>query len=251
MKRFFHLLKLEYDGVFLPQCIIIAVMAVLQMLLFSWRLRRLDTHAPLSHVIDTANIYIVFAIAYVCLLALMAARLIRNYMPSKSIYALFTLPVKRGQVYLAKLASALLASFMLLSAQMVMLMIFSVLMRTRRVCVFGLEATQRGADLYLALLDVSFLRMLFPPDLFSLLFSVFVFFGTVWVTFYVVVCLKSGRKYDAIGVGAFWLVLMLATFPLSDYSRSVNVLKLAAMIVYTIVTGIKGIKLFESAEVVG
>ena len=249
MKRFLVLFKLEYDGVFLPLCIIAAVMSALQLALFGWRLGEAGTHAPLSYAIDTARISIVFAIAYVSMLALMTARFVRNYMPSKSIYALLTLPVKRNWVYMAKLAAALLAGFMLLAAQMVLMMIFSALMGMRNICPMGHEVTRRSADLYLALLDVGFLRMLFPPDLFSLMFSVFVFFGSICVVFYVVVGIKSGRGYNMIGIVVLWLLLMLISFPLSDYSRSNNIMKMIAMIFAVIMAVKHGTKLFVSAEV--
>ena len=251
MKRFLQLLKLEYDGMFLPLGIILGAMAVLQLVLFGWRLRAADAHAPLSYVIDTAGIYIVFAIAFAGILALTAARLIRNFMPSKSIYALLSLPIKRGHVYLAKLAATLLAGFMLLAAQMALLLAFSALMGMRSTDNIGFEVSRRNADLYLSLLDVSFLRMLFPPNLFSLMFSVFGYFGSVCVALYATVGFKAGRRNDTVFIAIFWLALMFFTFPLYGYSGASSLIKLIIMIVVILVACRKGRRLFESGEVAG
>ena len=251
MKQFMMLLKLEYDGMFLPLGVIIAVMAALQLVLFGWRLHEAGNHASLSHVLDLARVSIVFAIAFACILALMGARLIRNYMPSKNIYALLALPIKRGNIYMAKLTATLLAGFMLLAAQMALLLIFSALMEMRETSSVGHEVTRRGADLYLSLLDVSLLRILFPPDLFSLVFSILGFFGTICVALYVAVGLKAGKRLGSIFFAAFWLALMLFTFPLYIYSWGSSVVKLIIMIIITIVAGYKGMKLFESGEVTG
>ena len=251
MKRFLLLLKLEYDGMFLPLSVILTAMTVLQLALFGRRLQRAGATAPLSYVIDIAGIDIVFAIAFICILILMAARLVRNYMPSKSIYALLTLPVSRRHIYLAKLTATFLAGAVLTAAQMALLLIFSMLMGMRSADSTGVEAARRGADLYLSLLDVNFLRMLFPPDLFSFVFSVAGFLGSVCVGLYVAVGLKSGRRYGAVLIGVFWLAIMLFSFPLSDYVQWANIFKLLVMIIIICVAGLKGSKLFESSEVAG
>jgi len=249
MKRFIKLLELEYDGMFFPLGIIIAVMAVLQLTLFGIAMRdNFQTYAPLSYLIDNANISIVFAIAYVCLLVLMGARLVRNYTPSKSIYVLLTLPIKRGHVYLAKLTATLLAGLVLMAAQMLLLLLLSALSGTQGGNAW-LEAPRRNADLYLSLLDVRFLRMIFPPEPFALVFSVFGFFGSICITLYCAVMLKASRKRHAIILAAVWLALMLFTFPLSDNTRGMNIIKLGVMIIIVFATNIKGIKLFESGEV--
>ena len=206
---------------------------------------------PLSYYVD-GSISIIFAVAFICLLALTGARLAMNFTPSKSMYALLTLPVKRGHVFLAKLTSSLLAGFMLLAAQIALLLIFYALVGMRGASTFNeLEIGRRYADLYLSLLDASFLRTLFPPDPFSLAFSLFGFGGTICVTLYTATLVKTGKWFRAMVLAAVWLALLLSIFPLTAYPRYFNLIKLTLMIVIPLITSVRGIKLFETGEVAG
>lgn len=258
MKRFLILFKLEYGRIFAPLLILIAVMAVLQTVLFTWRFTRASGIGSLSFFIESAGVHIVFAFAFMCLLALVATSLAMNYMPSKSMYALLTLPVKRSHVYLSKLSAALIAGFMLISAQMLLLLLFSLFMRIPVTCVPFLrdrftddfELIRRSADLYLSLLDVGFLRILFPPNVFSLMFSIAGLFGSLCVTLYFVTkIISGGNKIEAIIAVAFWLGLLLVTFPLHDGSLGRNVFCLIMMAALSIVSCFEGIKYFVSGEV--
>ena len=249
MKRFTILLKLEYDGVFLPLCVIIALMAILQSSLFGWRLRGARGHEPLAYFIDVGGIPIVFAIAFAGLLGLIAARLVMNFMPSKSIYALLTLPIKRKQIYMAKLLSVALAGFVLLAAQMALILVFHMLLGGQEPESIWLQYPRRNADLYLSLLDSGFLRMVFPPDILSLLFALAGFFGSICVTFYVAVAVKAGCKWHGILAALIWLGLLLFTFPITDSARWVNNFRFLLMIGISVAATVKGIRLFESGEV--
>ena len=244
MKKFLLLLKHEYNGMFLPLCIIIAALAILQIILFSNALRGDYFNAPFSHYVNSARISAVFAIAYAGLLVLMGVRFLRNFAPSKNIYALLTIPVKRGHVYLAELAAALIAGFVLLAAQMAI-----VLLLYMQFWAFGPETGRRGAGLYLALLDVGFLRLLFPPDFLSLLFTFLGFFGSVSVTFFAAVKLKSGGVVSAIILSAVWLVLLLWSFPIGSFGYAGNAIAFALMLAIPVIAAIRGVKLFESGEV--
>ena len=267
MKRFLILLKLEYDSIFIPLCMIITIMASLQLILIGHRLRYIDGHISLALLVDAGNIPIVFAIAFICLLALIAARLAANFTPSKSMYALLTLPIKRRHVYLAKLTASFIAGFMLLAAQMVLLLVFNalagsgrhnesselmwmmVLLRNTPGAV-EFEMARRYGDLYLSLLDSFFLRTLFPPDLFSLAFSLLAFFGSISVMLYTAVIFISGKR-SGVSRAVIWLAFLLLTFPLADYAHTFNLIKLVFLIIITYASVIKGSRLFEKGEVTG
>ncbi|MCL2379138.1 MAG: hypothetical protein FWC77_08450 [Defluviitaleaceae bacterium] len=252
MKRFLILLKLEYDGMFLPLCAIIGLMSVLQLGLFGRRLRATGGHMPLAYLIDVGGIPIAFAIGFICLLALIWVRLTMNYTTSKSMYALLALPVKRGYVYLAKLAASLLGGFMLLAAQMALLMVFNAIAGMRAVSTHDeFEIARRQGDLYLTLLDSNFLRMLFPPDLYSLAFSMFAFAGSISIMLYLAAMSRARKWLYAALLATAWLVLLLVTFPLTDYTWTVNVFKLLLLIIVPFVAGVKGIRLFVNGEVTG
>jgi len=244
VKKFLILLKLEYEGMFLPLCIIVAIMVVLQPILFGSVLRGDYINAPFSHYVNSSRISAAFAIAYGGLLVLMGVRFLRNYTPSKSIYALLTIPVKRRDVYMAKLAAAAIAGFVLLAAQLILILFIFMQFQ-----VFSQNADTRNADLYLSLLDVGFLRLLFPPDLFSLVFTLLGFFGSICVTFYVAVKLKSGGAGFAIILAAGWLALLLLIFPFGNFTWLGNFVALVPMFAVPIGATVRGIKLFESGEV--
>jgi len=250
------LLKLEYNGIFLPMCVIVASMAVLQLALFARRIRDTEGHASLAYLVDIGGIPVVSAIGFVSLLALIAARLVMNYTPSKSIYALLTLPVKRRHVYMAKLASSLLAGFMLLAAQMALLLVFNTIAGMRGASVlrwydYTLEITRRNADFYLSMLDSFFLRTIFPPDLFSLLFSAVMLGGSVCVMLFGAVIVKAGKWPFATLWAVSWLALLFFAFPLTGNSLSFNIVILVALAACSLTTCIKGAILFEKGEVAG
>ena len=244
MKGLFTLFKLEYDGMFLATWVIVGVMAVLQLVMFGWRLARVTGNENLAEIIELSGVHIIFAIGFAGLLGLIGARLAMNYTPSKSMYALLTLPVHRGHIYLAKLAAALFACFVFVVSQMVLLVIFSAWHG-------ALDITRRNADLYLTLLDTSFLRMIFPPHLFSLVFSLLGVGGSACVALYVAVRLRVGQKRYAVIVAALWLAVLLVTFPLINNPLLFNIIFMLCMIVIPWVASIRGVKLFESGEVAG
>lgn len=249
MNRFIALLKLEYDRIFLPLLINISAMAVIQVLLFSLGWQEAQRGVPLSYLISSSGIPIVFAIGFGSLLALIGVSIAKNYMPSKSIYALLTLPIKRSHVYLTKLTAILLAGFVFIAAQMVLLLIFSGITAYASAA-FGaqtsFDAARRQADLYLALLDVRFLRMIFPPDLFSLAFSILGVVGTFCVALYVGVMAAAGKRGFGIEAVAAWVLLLIYTFPISDYSRANNTVTLGLMLWVSLVVTIRGVRLFNS-----
>ena len=78
---------------------------------------------PFSHYVNNSGIGIAFFGAYAGLLMLFSVQFVRNYIPSKNIYALFAMPVRRAYVYLAKLAAAGLAGLTLLVAQLVLILL--------------------------------------------------------------------------------------------------------------------------------
>jgi len=219
-------------------------LTVLQHILSGNALRGDYNNAPFSHFVNSSRISAVFAIAYAGLLVLLGVRFFRNYTPSKSIYALLTLPIKRGDVYISKLVAAAIAGFVLLATQLIVILLIFMQFQ-----IFSQNAGIRNADLYLALLDVGFLRLLFPPDVFSLIFTLLSFFGTVCVTFFIAVKLKSGGAGLTIILAAGWLALLLLTFPLGNFTQLDNFAVFILMVATPIIATIRGIKLFESGEV--
>jgi len=227
-------------------------MALLQGLLFGRSLQDFGNHISLATIINASRINIVFAIAFVSLLAFVALRFIMNYTPSKSIYALLTLPIKRKHVYWAKLVAALLAGVVLLAAQMLLILVFNTITSGQEASVLGeYEIVRRNADLYLTLLDSSFLRMLFPPDIYSLLFTVFGLFGSISVMLYVTVAAKAGKKASAFVSAGVWITALFLIFPLPENTLFFGNLGLTLMVAYLFATCKQGIKLFEKGEVTG
>lgn len=252
MKRYNTLLNLEFNALFLPLCVLTGVMAVIEAILFGMALWYVDVEAPFAYLLDSSGIPIVFALAFAALLMLISLRFAQNYAPSKSIYALLTLPVRREQVYLAKLSASLLAGFCIVAAQLALLLL--ALAAFKNIPVFSwhppvYRGNGKSAMLYLALLDSRFLRMLFPPDVFSLAFSLSVLCGVVCLALSVSAQARSGQTARVVITAAVWLLLVLVTFPLADYKLLQSILKLAALVIFPFSVSIRGMSVFKSGEV--
>jgi hypothetical protein len=252
MKRFMVLLKWEYNGIFLPLCVIAGAMAALQTVLFLWQMRGASYHVPLSYLIINANIPIVFAVAFTSTLAFSGVNLFMNFTPSKSMYALLTLPGKRKRVYQAKLTAGMLAGAVLVAAQMSLVLLFAWMMGpgVLRTLTGGMDVP-RNADLYLALLEVPFLRMLFPPGIFARVVALVGIGGSVCVASYISAAVKAGRRRAPIITAVIWPGLLLFAFPLAEASRRMNIIVLALMAIIVYAVYRMGIKLFETGEVTG
>ena len=254
MKRFTLLLKHEYDILFRPLSITIGVMAVLQLFLFILQLRDVGRSAPLALVIDNSAVMWIFAIAYACLLGSIIASFVMNYTPAKSIYALLTLPIKRTHVYWAKLSSALLAGFVLLAAQMALVLLFSLF--TSRPDTFTDHSSReiipllyRSADLYLSLLTSQSLRILFPPDIVGAVFSVVGYFGTIAMALFVAVQVAAGNKGAAIGVIVSWLALIMLVVQQNLFLTGVNIIALVCMVFTCVLVSKKSANCFTTGRV--
>jgi len=254
MKRFTILLKHEYEILFRPLRITIAVMAALQFIFFLLQLSDFGRSAPLSFLIDNSAIMWTFAIAYVSLLGSIVASFVMNYTPSKSIYALLTLPVKRTHVYWAKLGAALLAGFVLLATQMALALVFSLF--TGRPDTFIDHSTgeiipilYRSADLYLSLLTSDFLRVLLPPDITGAVLSALGYFGTIVITLFVAVQVAAGNRGEAIGVLVGWLTIVTGVAQRNLYWTGTTIIALVGMVTICIIIIKKGAKMFTTGRV--
>jgi|GEM_PF-2219389 len=251
MKKFMTLVKWEYNGVFLPLCVIIGVMGLVQVLLFYRVLQGAARNVPLSYLIQQANVSVLFVVAFAVLMVLIGVRLLFNFMPSKSMYALLTLPGSREDVYLAKLMAMWLALLVLVAAQGLVLMGLGFLAGQEGLRGgFGM-AGRRGADFYLALLEVPFLRMVFPATGFGRALAVVTLGGTVSVVLYVVTAVKSGYVKGPVIAAALWLGLFLILFPFANNPMRMNVFIFVVMVIFTFCVNKFGMKLFDTGEVAG
>ncbi|MCL2187931.1 MAG: hypothetical protein FWB87_04120 [Defluviitaleaceae bacterium] len=252
MKKFLTLTRWEYHGLFMPLLGIIGVMAALQIILFRFALRGAERHMPLSFLLGEANLAIVFALAFIALLGLVGLRLLMNFTPSKSIYALLTLPNERKRVYQSKLAAAVLAACMLIAAQMLLLLVFNAMAGwlAREAAWGGAYINRRNADFYLALLEAPWLRRIFPTTLFSQVRVITALGGSVCVALYMATALKARRVKEAIIVGVLWLaLLLLGTGPFEG--RISGPIFFITMVVMALTVSKMGVHLFETGEIAG
>ena len=251
MKRFYALLGLEFAGLFPPLCALVGVMAALEAVLYGLALWNVEKNVPFTYLIDSSGIAFVFVLAMAVLLTLVALRFAQNYAPSKSIYALLTLPVRRERVYFAKLIASLLAGFCVVAAQLALLLL--ALTAYARIPVIGVYPPQHRSDgknaiLYLALLDSRFLRLLVPPDAFSLAFSLSILCGAVCLTLSVSARVRAGLTVRVVVMAAVWLSLVSFTFPLTDYKLWHSVVKLVLFIIIPFAASVAGARVFRSGE---
>ena len=253
MKQFLTLAKWEYNGMLLPLLGIVGSMAALQFILFRFALRRAEPHVPFSFLLGQANIWIVFALAFVAVLVLVGLRLLMNFTPSKSIYALLTLPGARKRVYQAKLAAAVLAMLVLVAVQLVLLPVLYEIKGWlgQEALSRGFPFTPRGADFYLTLLEDAVLRRFFPPTLFARLVALVAIVGSVCLALYVAVALKARRVKNAVIFTILWLgLLLVGTMPSNDGPFSATFF-FAGMLLSAYTMGRLGVDLFESGEIAG
>lgn len=234
MRRWYTLFHMEYARLFPPLCVIIGLMAALEMVLFGvtsvfWE----NINVPLAFHYDGSGVPFVFFAAFAALTMVMALR----FAPARSLYALFTLPVPRSHVYLAKLAAGLLASLCIIAVQMGLLLVFS-----------AWSPGIRNAALYLALLDSWFLRAFFPPEPFSLAFSLSVWAGMISLVPAASTYGRAGKVHTIIGIMAVWLLLVAFSFPVTQYKLLHSVIKLVLLAAFPIAVSMGGVRLFTSGE---
>lgn len=252
MKRYYTLLNLEFTVLFTPLCVLIGIMAVIETILFGLILWYAENNAPFAYLLDASGVPIVFALTFAALLMLISLRFAQNYTPSKSIYTLLTLPVKREHVYLAKLMASLLAGFCIVAAQLALLLFaFAVY---RHIPVFGWQASGYRSDgksaiLYLSLMNSRFFHLLFPPDVFSFAFSLSVLCGAICLALSASAQTRSGRTAKVVITAAVWLLLVLITFPLTDYKLYQSIIKLIVLVIFPFSVSISGMSVFKSGEV--
>lgn len=251
MKSLYILIKLEYYRLLLPTCTLMAITAFFEIILFEIALEKAGTNTPLAYLIDTSGIPIVFFISFLALLSLTVFCFIQNYTPSKNIYALLSLPVRREYVYYSKLISSFITMLYLTVMQLGLLMIavkvYNHVITNRSSSAY--EAISQNAVLYITLLRSQFLRILFPPDIYSLMFSIFGLIGAVCLTLSVSTHIKAGNIKKAEIFTILWLFLILNTFPLTDYKQFHNNIKLCLLAVFPYYVSLSGIKIFITGEV--
>lgn len=259
MKRFGTLFALEYRGLFPPLCALIGVLCVLENVLFSVTRASNKTSVALGHVLDMSGVPIVFAAVFAAFLGLVAFRFMRGYAPSKSMYALLILPVRRTQVYGAKLAAALLAALTLIAAQIGVLLMLRGLYQAIPYVELPNGAggfrpvfyEARYTSLYLALLESKFLRIFFPPDAYSMIFSVTVLLGLVCMAVSIPALIKVGWIWQSLLLMVSWAFLAIISFPLAGHPLWVSNLLLMFLLWSPILSTFVGSRVFHSGEVAG
>ena len=260
--KFLTLVKQEYNAIFTPLLIIAGMMAVMQLMFIFTAMGGASVHDPLSHVLGEGSLLFFFLLGVAGLAGLIGARMILHFTPSKSMYALLTLPVSRAQVYLAKLMTYWLAALVLIAVQLLLILLFDrmagLLMLDTAIYRTGIEGSantylsgRRGADLYLTILENDFLRIIAPTQLLSILMSITAIGGSVCVVLFVSAAVKARRFISPIISSAIWLGLVVITFPLANSTNGASFVILFFMLVTAVVTTLMGMDLFESGEVTG
>ncbi|MCL2604993.1 MAG: hypothetical protein FWD90_10985 [Defluviitaleaceae bacterium] len=245
MKKFLMLVRWEYSGMFGWLCAIAGGMAALQFILINLRIYDGGVVVPLSQAIRESRASVVFFIAFAVLMGLIAARLFMGFATSKSIYVLLALPGKRKHIYQSKLAAAGVAAGVLVAAQMAVVKAAEI-----RMGLTG-DSLRRGADFYLTLLDIPFLRMIYPATGLTVFAALTVLFGSVCVVLYAATAVKAKRYKGSIIATVLWMGTLLLSFPLHENLRSINTFRLTVMLVIAVAVTKMGMALFESGEVAG
>lgn len=212
MKGFYRLLNYDFGQMSKIMCGISLILIMAQNLLLSSCLKSNSQYKyiPYEKLIDMSGVTFVF---YLCL-ALTAAccvySIVANYIGSKSIYTLMTLPGMRRKVYFSKLTAGAAAFLMLLAAQFISVFIGFKLFSTQivRYDSSGMVAEHPVNGLFLAFIRSDFLRILFPLSPESFISTAAIFISLLCGIYYVILCIQS-KKYINISIAFVNFVAVL------------------------------------------
>ncbi len=167
-------------------------------------------YIPFEKLISISGLPVLFYICLGLVLACCIYGVLANYMGSKSVYTLMTLPQSRGSVFMAKAAADAIGLLMLVAAQFVSIFIgyllFSSSIPSAENGEIVLEKPVNG--LFLAFVRSDFLRILFPLNMESFISTLSILISVLLAVFFIIFCLQSG-KYLNIGFAILNIVLVI------------------------------------------
>jgi len=167
-------------------------------------------YIPFENLISISGVPIVFYICFTMILASCIYSVLSNYIGSKSIYTLMTLPQNRSYIYLSKLFTGITSILMLIAAQFISIFcgyaLFSTSIGTYEDSVLKLEKPVNA--LFLAFIRSDFLRMLFPLNIESLIYTATIFISIICSIYYVIYGIQA-RKYIYVGLALINVILII------------------------------------------
>jgi len=176
-------------------------MTVVQIISFLFTRTKIEFYyCYFEKLLELSGYPFVFFVAFFAVLILNGFSFYQNFIGSKSIYTLMSLPSNRNNIYISKVVSGLVAVLFLMVVQ-----IASVFL-TYRIYLVGQSHLPISNGLFMAFIRTKFLRAIMPFDFISFLLMFICVASFVVAILYVFVCIKSS-KYINMTVGlmiVFW-----------------------------------------------
>jgi len=203
LKRFYYLLNHELRSLYRLTLSICLLLVTLQQFFLLRSMRDyLNGFERFEDLFSKSGAIAVFLVSFAVLIVLCIYNVYSNYMESKSIYTLLTLPQKREYLYFAKLAAFTLCFFALFAAQIISVCLGYWI----NTCYLAGKQIPEGISLpihnglFLAFVRSDFLRLLLPLGLKSIVSNLAVFTSFICSLYYAVLCERAGRYAGFAGV---------------------------------------------------
>lgn len=211
MKKMYYLLNHEFRGLYRIVAVICIVLIALQQFLMiksmDYYQNRFERYELLF---SKSGCIIVFLVCFFILCGLCIFNVYSNYIESKSIYTLLTLPLPREYIYFSKLITYMVCFLTLLASQ-----IISACTGYGIISVFiSSHGTVENIDLpvnnglFLAFIRSDFFRIILPFGFRSFLSSFAMFTGLVCTVYYAAI-LERSRRYFRFSVVILSLSLII------------------------------------------
>lgn len=212
MKNLYSLINFEFRTIYkLVLGISVLLIAGQNLLLYlAGRDYLSGKYIPFEKLISISGAPVLFYICCAMLTACCVYNAAANYIGSKSIYTLMTLPQSRSLIFIAKVTSAAVGMLMLAASQVISIFTGYFLFASPISSVEnGQLVLQKPVNgLFLAFVRSDFLRILFPLNLESLLSTVFISVSVLLAVFFVIFCVQSHR-YMNMGISLINIILVI------------------------------------------
>lgn len=224
MKKLYGLINFEFRYIFK---IVLAISLLLiigqNILLYLTARDYLTSHRylPFENLISLSGAPIGFYICFTLVLATCVYSVLSNYVGSKSIYTLMTLPQNRSFIYISKLLAGVASVLMLIAAQFISVFcgygLFSTSIESYKGSIIYLEKPVNA--LFLAFIKSDLLRMIFPLSMENLISTVSIFISIIIGVYYVTYSIQA-RRYLHVGLVIINIILII--FVLSYRRNALN-----------------------------
>ena len=196
LRKFYYLVNHELRSLYrFTLCVCILLVALQQFFLLRSMEDYMNRFERFEDLLSKSGAIVIFLVSFAVLSVLCVRNVYSNYMDSKSIYTLLTLPQKREYLYFAKII-AFTASFLALFAAQVASACLGY-----RVIAWYLAGKQfpEGVSLpirnglFLAFVRSEFLRLILPLGLKSIVSNAAVFMSFVCSLYYAALCERAAR----------------------------------------------------------